>query len=397
MRIAVFASAYEPSLGGVEELVKQLALAYQRQGHEVIVLTNQWPRELPRDEVLDGVRVFRLPFRSPVDTLKSRATYGLTTRLVSRRVRKILARHGTDVIHVQCISTNGLYAMRASRQMRIPIVATAQGELTMDASRLFQRDRRAQAWLRDIATHADAFTACSAKTLRDVEDFVGRKFGDRGAVVFNGTDVQLFATAGPYRRDRPYVFALGRLVPQKGFDILMRAIARISDEVPIDLVLAGDGPLEPQLRALALELGVADRVEFFGRANRHEAAALMRGARAVVLPSRADEGLPLVSVEAMASGTPLVATRTGGIEEAATDRLHALLVDMEDEAALTHGLVEVLSDDEFGKRLGRAAQERAGRFDWGELAAEYLSVFTRAIGSSSMNSSSKDHGSAHFT
>ncbi|MGC8625927.1 MAG: glycosyltransferase, partial [Phycisphaerae bacterium] len=65
MNIAIFASAFYPSLGGVEELCRQLALELMRQGHGVIVLTNRWPRDLPANESIDGITVYRLPFRLP--------------------------------------------------------------------------------------------------------------------------------------------------------------------------------------------------------------------------------------------------------------------------------------------------------------------------------------------
>lgn len=377
MRIAMFASAYHPSLGGVEEIVRQLASVFHDEGHQPVILTNRWPRDLPAHERLDGIDVHRIAFRSPTDSWRSKATYLATTRLARRETVAVLRAHGSEVVHVQCISTNGYYARHAARALGLPLVVTTQGELTMDASGIFTRDHFARRFLGDLARDADRFTACSAHTLADMEAFLGVRFGDRGAVILNGVDAAGFGGAEPWPRARPYVLALGRLQPQKGFDLLLEAFAAADPD--LDLVLAGEGPERDALAARTEHLGLTGRVELFGRADRATTARLMKGAAFVVLPSRADEGLPLVALEAMAAGRALLATRTGGIEEAVTDGVHALLVDKGDVAALTAGIVRLADDVGLRERLGAAAGLRARDFSWTTVGRRYLEVFAEAL------------------
>lgn len=375
MKIAVFASSTHPHLGGVEELVQRLAQQYQSKGHDVIVVTNRWPRDLPKNEIHEGVHIARFPLRRPIGTVKSLAMYAMTTRATRRSICSLLKARGVDVIHVQCVSSNGLYALDAARRLGLPLVVTAQGELTMDASAMYQRDLRAQALLQRLARRADAFTGCSRKTLADVEAYLQMSFGPRGHVIFNGTDVQQFADGVPYRHGRPYVFALGRLVPQKGMDVLIEAVALAGATIDADVLIAGEGPERVALQDLAARHGLTHRVQLVGRASRSEAASYMKGAEVVVVPSRVDEGLPLVAIEAMASGSALLVTDTGGIREAATDETTALIVAKNDPAVLASALARLFNDKETRLRLGAAAQEASSRFDWGRLADEYLSLF----------------------
>ncbi len=377
MRIAVFASAFYPHIGGVEELVRELALAYRAKGHDPMIVTNRWPRDLPDREVIDGIEVHRPALRWPVGSFKAKATYAASHGAVLRQVVGILEDHRTEVVHVQCVSSNGLYAREAADRLGLPLVVTTQGELTMDAGQIFERHEYVRDQYLRLAEAADAFTACSAKTLRDAEAYVGHPLPD-AQVIHNGANTEVFGRADPWPSERPYAFAIGRLVPQKGFDLLLRAY-RDADPAA-DLLLAGEGPDREALGQLAAELGIADRVTFFGPADRDQVPRLHRGASFVVLPSRTDEGLPLVSIEAMAAGRALIATETGGIREAVTDGEDAVLVPKGDVEALTAALKAVDADPALRDRLGAAALTRAATFSWSSLADRYLAVFAGVAG-----------------
>jgi glycosyltransferase involved in cell wall biosynthesis len=377
MRIAVLPSAYQPAIGGVEELTRQLAIEYRDAGHEVEIYTNRWPRDLRTHEVLDGIPVHRLPFRVRYPSLRGRFSYALTTRRVSAELHRLLRRQRAEVLHVQCVSSNTLYALRAHDRLGIPLVVTTQGELTMDRAGDFQRPGVLPDLLRRAARDANRFTACSAKTLADVEAYLGAPIpGAR--VIHNGARVAAFRDAQPLDRDlAPYALAIGRLVPQKGFDLLLRAWA-IARPDSLRLVVAGDGPDESELRDLARALDLDDRVTFFGPADREQVPRLMAGAEAVVVPSRSDEGLPLVAIESMAAGRALVVSETGGIKEAATDGVDALIVPRDDVDALASAITRIAFDPSLRVDLGRAAQQRAADFDWSTLAAGYLDCFRLA-------------------
>ncbi len=379
LRIAVFASSFHPHLGGVEELVSQLARRLQGRGVPTIVVTNRWPRQLPEREVVEGTEVIRVPMRTPDSGPKSRLSYLLTTRAIESRLERLMAEEQITLIHVHCVGPNGLYAMRVSERTGIPLVVTAHGEITMDASRLYERSAFANRYLRRICGRARLVTAVSEKTASDLRQRIGhRPAGLR--VIHTGADVSEFSTATPRPRDRRYISAAGRLVPQKGFDVLIRsyALARLPE---LDLLIAGEGPERQRLAGLVAELGLVGRVQLLGRLSHHEIAELHAGADFFVLSSVAEEGFPLVCVEALASGLPLVATRSGGVEELVEDGVQGLLVDMGDPQGLSHALRRLGTDGALRAEMAVEARERAEQFDWDVITRQYLELYREVVAS----------------
>jgi glycosyltransferase involved in cell wall biosynthesis len=166
------------------------------------------------------------------------------------------------------------------------------------------------------------------------------------------------------------VIAVGRLVEQKNHALAIQAIAEVPDAV---LAIAGEGVLRHELERLAEETGVADRVRFLGL--RPDARALMGAADAVVMPSHW-EGLPLSALEALASGTPLVATDVRGLRELVADEENALLVP-EDPHALAAALRRVLDDSELAARLAAAGKHVDGAGNDSRLVERFLKLYER--------------------
>jgi glycosyltransferase involved in cell wall biosynthesis len=379
MNIALFPSAFHPHFGGVEELVRQLAHELRRRGHHAIVLTNRWPRSLPAQETHEGIPVYRIPFRVPERCAKAKLSYCLTGWQMRLRMLRALRENRIELLHVQCVSSNAHYAMIAKARLGLPLVVTLQGELTMDAGQIFQRSDLARETLRRSLEVADVVTGCSGQTLADAEAFFGRPIPRPSRAIFNGASVDDFANAQPFAHGRPYVFAIGRMVPQKGFDVLLRAHAQ-SGVTSHDLLIAGDGPERPALERLAGALGLAERVRFLGRKDRGEVPSLFKGADLFVLPSRAHEGLPVVCAEAMAAGKAVVATRSGGAPEAVLHRQTGLIVDREDVDGLARSIAELCQDSGLRERFARAGQERAGLFSWPVITDEYEALYRELAG-----------------
>jgi len=358
MNIALLASAFHPHVGGVEELVRQLAHAYHREGHGAIVVTNRWPPELPEYEEYEGIPVYRFAMRTPGGSLRERAKYQLTHASNVRRMLDMLRRHQINLLHVQCVSANGYYAQIARRALHLPLVVTAQGERTMDAGQIYQRSPFMNRMLCALLAEADYITACSRHTLDDLEGWYGQPFGPRAQVVYNGIDLSSFTDPVPYPHPRPYILGIGRHVPQKGFDVLLQAFA-LSNQDSHDLLLAGDGPERPALGRLAADLDIEDRVRFVGRADRPMAVSLFAGCSFFVLPSR-QEPQGIVNLEAMAAGKAVLASRVGGVPEIVQDDETGLLVPAEDVPALAQAIARLADDASLRQRLGAAGRERDG-------------------------------------
>jgi glycogen(starch) synthase len=379
-RVAVAASSYAPHKGGVEELVRQLVHEQSANGDTPIVFTMRWPKDLPAAEDIEGIPVRRYIYRFPEGRPSRRAYARVTTPFVVAAIASELRRSKVELVHIQCVSSGAWFVNRAARRVGIPVVATLQGELTMDATQVYERSPRLRSTLRELLRTADAVTGCSGQTLAEAEQWADIDLGDRGSVVFNGVRVADFRSVAPFDWPRPYVFGIGRLVHQKGFDVLLDAFARLVVEVPtdLDLILAGDGVERSALESRAASLGLGERVRFLGATDRDRTVALFRGCEVFVLPSR-HEPFGIVNLEAMASARPVVASAVGGVPEFITDGETGLLVPAEDSAALCDALRRIVTDPSLAQGLATRARLRADEFDWSAIDAQYQSVYRRAI------------------
>ncbi len=172
----------------------------------------------------------------------------------------------------------------------------------------------------------------------------------------------------------PTIFAVGRLERIKGFDLLLRAFARMGEPAGLRLVLAGSGSQRLALDHLASELGVTPDVHLVGPLDQGAVDAWMRRSDLVVLPSRR-EAFGIVALEAWRSGTPLVATSLGGPASFVRHDVDGLLVDPTDVDALAAVMMRVLTDRETSRRLSVNGRERLEDFTWTQTAQRYVGIY----------------------
>jgi glycosyltransferase involved in cell wall biosynthesis len=379
MNIAVFASQFYPHTGGVEELVRQLAHEQVRRGNRVVIFTNRWPKSLANVEEYEKLEVHRYVFRFPGPNLRQMLSFLLYKSNTLGRVCSDLRAYKIDLIHIQCVGPNAYYALMAKRCLKIPLVVTLHGELTMDATGFYERSAFGRKLLPMVLKEADAITACSHHTLDRAEEFFGSHFDKRGRIICNGIQLEEFLSATPYTYTRPYVFAVGRFIPQKGFDVLLRAFAMMvrSGNETHDLLLAGDGVERGNLERLSAELGISSHVRFLGITTHSETIRLFTGCSFFVLPSRI-EPLGIVNLEAMAAGKAVVASRVGGVPEVVLPGQTGLLVPPEDASALSEAIVKLMVDVKLRERLGEAGRKRIQCFSWPIIAEQYERAYAEA-------------------
>jgi glycogen(starch) synthase len=377
--VALFPSSFAPHLGGVEELSKRLVLQLRSRGSDTVVITNRYPRDLPTDEDIDSIPVHRERFRFPEPKPRHLAGWLIGTTAARRGVRDVMSRHGSELVHVQCVSSNGYYALRAASRGNLPLVVSLHGELTMDADQIYQRSATMRRSWRRLLGAADVVTGCSQQVVDEAVAAYGDGLATKTRVQHNGIDLARVRAAQPEVHARPYVLGLGRLVPQKGFDLLIDAFERTAADHPdVDLVLAGEGPERQALEARAHAGRVSDRIVFLGGVPAERAFALFRGAAGFVLPSR-HEPQGIVLLEAMAAGCPVIATRVGGVPETIRDGENGLLVAGEDVEAVANGLAALLQHPEAGRARAERASADVEGFDWSRIADQYLQCYQDAF------------------
>jgi glycosyltransferase involved in cell wall biosynthesis len=207
---------------------------------------------------------------------------------------------------------------------------------------------------------------------------------ERVVVTPNGVDRGRFRSLGPeaenvrerYGLDRPFLLAVGRIEPRKNLTRLIRAFARVRERLSgLRLVIAG--PEDFRSREVFQEMARQPEgsVRILGAVQDEDLPALYNLAEALAYPSLA-EGFGIPVLEAMACGTPVVASPRGALPEVGGDAV--LWAEPEDEEALAAGIERILSDSELRERLRRAGVRRAERFDWGETAKRTNEAYRRA-------------------
>jgi glycosyltransferase involved in cell wall biosynthesis len=226
---------------------------------------------------------------------------------------------------------------------------------------------------RFTSSRLDAHIAVGDRSARELERLIGLRAGAIHTI-HNGVLAGDGASDTRAASMRPMVGALGRLTPQKGFDVLLRALVALPD---VDALIVGEGPERPNLERLIDELGLGGRVRLPG--STEDPASLLRSIDALVLPSRF-EALPLAVLEAMHAGLPVVASDVGSVAEAVVDGETGLLVPAGDEAALAVAVRRVL-DPAVGRRMGAEGRRVAvARFTRERMVRDYELLYSGLCG-----------------
>ena len=178
---------------------------------------------------------------------------------------------------------------------------------------------------------------------------------------------------------REQILFVGSLIPRKGVNFLIEAMAEIYEHWPAyQLLIVGEGEEEGKLRALTSKLNLEDHVHFLGNQSQAEVSQLMRESKLFVLPS-VEEGQGVVLVEAMASGTPCVASAVGGIPDVIAGV--GCLVQPGSCADLSRGIGSLLVDDQLWQRYQNAGRKRVEEaFSWDVLSESILKIYQEALG-----------------
>ncbi len=271
---------------------------------------------------------------------------------------RLLRRERIDVLHAHKFGSN-LWAAILGPLCRVPVVIAHEHSWAGERGRFHQvLDRRL------IARSVDAFVAVAAADARQMVD-VERIDPRLVRHIPNGVPAPA-AAEGPSLReelgiaaDAPVVGYVGRLGAIKALDVLLDAVARLSERLPqVRTLLAGSGDEEERLRARSAGLGLGERVTFLG--TRPDVERVFEAVDVSVICSDS-EGMPLSALEAMAAGTPLIATRVGGLPEVVDDGVTGLLVPPRDPEALARALEAVLGDADRRGRMAAASRERHRR------------------------------------
>lgn len=363
MKIGIVCDTYLPRVGGLELHLRDLARQLAMRGHEVhIVCAVPGPRE----QIVDGVRVHRLdvPLMPFLRSIRS------TEALVP--MEQIFRRARFDVIH-----THNAYSPLAhagaylARQLGIPCLFTECSVLRGAGARFFNLLNRAVPW----ASWPTLLSGVSTFVAEDVRRASGR---DEVFTLHNGIDPAEWAVV---RREpeRPRITSVMRFTLRKRPWDVVRLIPKVHARLPEPLrprfTLVGDGRQMRRVQFEARRLGVSEHLELTGFLGRDRIREILGRSTAFVLPTR-KEAMSIASVEAMATGCPVVAMGLGGVGDVLTHGREGLLAHTEDE--LVDHVVRLVQDSALRREMSRHAPERVSRFNWDRAIQRHLNLFELA-------------------
>lgn len=301
-------------------------------------------------------------------SLRSRAAF---LGMLASGVRAAAAEareHRCDLVHAHWWIPGGLVGAMATSLRRLPLVTTMHGS---DVRLLASPPAR---WLfRKVARRSAALTAVSTWLAESAA-----RAGDRPVTVAPMPVRSAGFPPGAAERELRLLF-VGKLAPQKGLHLLLRAMARCRSRPRLDVVGAGRVD-DAALRSLAAELNLADRVTWLPILPQEQLAALYRTAAALVVPA-IDEGLGLTAVEAALSETPVIAFASGGLPDCVLDGQTGTLVAPGDVDGLAAAIDAVAAGPALARQMGRAGRVFAlERFSERAVADRYATLFREAVG-----------------
>jgi glycosyltransferase involved in cell wall biosynthesis len=321
----------------------------------------------------------------------------------ARRFAELHAREPFDLVWSQSFDAFGLARRRQGTLP--PMVATIHGSLPQEIRTLAMSLRTGALPVRTVPAHALGLgfsyflahrpvLAKAAKIIavcdrvrRDLHRWFGTAIAAKCVVIHNGIDVAQFApdpTARARRRaalriheDAPVLLSLGRLTPNKGHQVALEALAQLRRAgLPAMMLLVGDGPYADCLRKAACRLGVADAVRFIGPVDHEITAEYYNSADAFLMPTLTIEAAPFVLMEAMACGTPVIASGIGGIGEVVQHTRSGILVPPGDVGCLAAELRGLLDDAVRRRALGEAGRRLVtARFSLDRMIRDTCAVF----------------------
>ena len=363
MRIAILVPGFPPKrIAGTEVATHTMATKLSRRGHDVHVITCL-DEGLPAKSTDQGFSVHRI---------RVHHVRFLGAMLFWLHMFRILRGIDSDVVHVQStyISIPGLLAKKFLRK---PCILWAQGSDIYRPSFILRQMTKL------AIRNSDVVIALTEDMKKNIQRIHQREV----LVIPNGIDLDKFQPLSRadargelhIEENERIILFVGRLHPVKGLKYLIRAMRTITQAaLGARLILLGEGEERRDLEALTKELNLEDFVTFHGRVPNTETPKFMTASDILVLPSLS-EGFPVVVLEAMACGLPIVATNVRGLSEIIVDDQNGFTVEPENPEAIADRVLQLLRDDQLRSKIGENNRHNAKQYSWDDVVRRLESVY----------------------
>ncbi len=371
MKVAMVTEWLDARGGGVTVHVKYLTEFLMRYNIDVEIITGCWnPEEVPVDAPVHVIKGPKDPF--------FRLNISPWT---SKEMREIIKKGDFDVVHAHhAFARMPLSALSIARDLGIRSILTTHTVSFMpDYEYLWKTISYGYPVYRMMLSNADEIIAVSVAAKKFISHFTDVPV----RVIPNGVDSHKFRKMNKVEArkimgfgDEPFFLYVGRLVSKKGLFNLLLAFKDVIKEIPgAKLRIAGKGKLKPVLQSFTNVLGINENVEFLGFVPDELLNPLFSSADIFVLPSSFGESFGIVILEAMASGTPVIGTRVGGIEEILAGG-NGILVPPSDPSALADAMLSLINDTDLQEKIvKKALQKVKEKYDWRVVARKIADIY----------------------
>ncbi len=381
MKIAMLTPYFYPHTGGTEKYVKDLAIQLVKNGHEVTVIANNVPRskKAKKEEVIDGVKVLRLP---AIDFL-----YYLPVTWAFRM--KML--EGFDVVHIHCPPHS--FVRTVAGKIKSAVVVTFHCDITVTGQFfgipipkfITHGFESVMDWYARLFVHkADEIISTSVSYGSTSPVIHNMKYNAIPIGVYHDKLDESIKKQGidPINDKKKQLLFLGRLAANKGVNYLVAAMPKILAAHPdAKLVICGEGEEKPSIVNLIKKLGLESSITFYGTVNLDTLVSLYATSSVFVLPSiNRLEAFGIVQLEAMACSTPVVAADIPGVNSVMDVGKSGLLVPKQNPDAIADAVIRIIGNPDLIRSMGAMGRRLVEtKYDWPIISKEIEAVYKKAI------------------
>jgi glycosyltransferase involved in cell wall biosynthesis len=372
-RILHLSSHYPPSIGGQERFCDEIAALTARLGNEVHVIT-QYVKGKDNYEVIHDVKIHRIkPF--------IKYSKACVIPSIKQKIKEL----NPDVIHIQGISP-GMADFIGKKNARI--IMTWHNDPTVSDNLLYKTlvFLYRKFVFPKVVRKLDRIILPS-EYLKHHSKFIAMVPSEKISIIPNAVDLEKFSPGNKNKEEHKkevnisshflilFVASMDKQHTYKGIEILLDAIAQVRD-LDVSFVLIGDGSLKQKYVELANSLGISNKITFTGKIDDNTLIKYYRASDVFVLPSLSTEVMPIVIIEAMACGTPVIATSIHGPMEMIHEGYTGHVVNPRDSADLAYAIRQILSDDSKLKEMQKNARSNAmEKYSWNNVLRQYFEEY----------------------
>lgn len=387
MHILIACDQHWPMKSGVAATSRMLALSLAERGHKVLVIapsqTGKEYEETDKNYQIARTRSIKFPFRQ---------NYRIAVAM-ERRMRKIITDFQPDIVHVQTQFPVGLTALKIANKLDIPVVASNHSM----PENIIKHFKPLEPFARPINRVLLDYGLLLYKgadyiimpTQSAIDLFKTENLGIPMSPVSNGIDLDYYKPGKPpenfykkYKLDKsvPMVTYIGRLDGEKHVHILIEAVAKVLQTMPVHLFIVGDGADGDRLRELVVELGLTQHVSMPGKIDDDDKLWALQASALFAMPSPAELQC-MALMEGMATGLPAVAVNVSALPELCRDGENGYLCAVDDPDDMADKIVKILSDKKLAASMGKASLKIIEKHDKKHVITEFERIYNVVLAS----------------